>query len=95
MAMASALLLGLSIGGESDVLPYLAARYFGVRAFGAIAGLLAACSTLGGALAPVGFAGLAAASQSVTLPLFVFAAVLGLSALAFLLMAPPKSGAKH
>ena len=89
MAMASALLLGLSIGGESDVLPYLAARYFGVRSFGTIAGLLAACSTLGGALAAGGFAGLAAASHSVTLPLFVFAAVLGLSALAFLVMAPP------
>ncbi len=94
MAMASALLLGLSIGGESDVLPYLAARYFGVRSFGTIAGLLAACSTLGGALAAVGFAGLAAASHSVTLPLFVCVAVLGLSALAFLVMAPPESGAK-
>jgi sugar phosphate permease len=93
-AMASALLLGLSIGGESDVLPYLAARYFGVRSFGTIAGLLAASSTLGGALAPVVFAGLAAASHSVTLPLYVFSAVLVLSALAFTVMAPPPSSAK-
>lgn len=93
MAMASALLLGLSIGGESDVLPYLAARHFGVRSFGTVAGLLAACSTLGGALAPVGFAWLAAASHTVALPLYAFAAVLGLSALAFVVMEPSPTGA--
>jgi sugar phosphate permease len=88
MAMGSALLLGLTIGGESDVLPYMAARYFGLRSFGTVAGLLAACSALGGALAPLGFAALAAAGSSVTLPLHMFAAVLGLSALALGLMAP-------
>lgn len=93
MAMASALLLGLSIGGESDVLPYLAARYFGVRSFGTIAGVFAACSTLGGALAPVSFAALAA-SHSVKLPLFLFTAVLGLSVLAFAVMPRPPSRAK-
>jgi sugar phosphate permease len=87
MAMFAALLLGFSIGGESDVLPYMASRHFGTRSFGTIAGLLAACTTLGAATAPLGFAAMAAASHSVTLPLYVFASILAASALAFACMA--------
>lgn len=41
------LLLGLSIGAESDVLVYLATRYFGLRNFGAIYGAIIAITALG------------------------------------------------
>jgi cyanate permease len=35
----AALLIGLGVGGESDVAPYLLSRYFGLRSFSTLYGL--------------------------------------------------------
>lgn len=42
-------LVGLSFGGEGDVIPYLVGRYFGIGVFGTVLGMLTAA--MGGAMA--------------------------------------------
>jgi predicted MFS family arabinose efflux permease len=51
-------LVGLSVGAEIDFLAYVTGRYFGLRAFGGIYGLLMTASLAGGAIgsATLGFA---------------------------------------
>jgi len=49
----SALLVGLGMGAEVDIIAYLTSRYFGLRSFGEIYGYLFAIYTLSGALGPV------------------------------------------
>jgi predicted MFS family arabinose efflux permease len=41
------LLLGLSYGGEGDLISYLVARWFGIEIFGTVMGLMVAAITLG------------------------------------------------
>lgn len=41
------LLLGLSYGGEGDLISYLVARYFGIEIFGTVMGIMAASISLG------------------------------------------------
>lgn len=48
----AALLIGIATGAEGDIIPFLARRYFGIRAFGSIYGALFAISTVGAALGP-------------------------------------------
>jgi MFS family permease len=50
---AGAALLGFGAGGESDVAPYLVARYFGLRSLGALYGLIWSAIGLAGAIGPV------------------------------------------
>ncbi len=51
-AVAAVVLIGISLGAENDLLAYLAARYFGLRAFGSAYGLLFAAFLVGTALGP-------------------------------------------
>lgn len=51
-AIPAALLLGLSMGAEIDLLAYLAGRYFGLRSFAVIYGLLFSAFLAGTALGP-------------------------------------------
>jgi MFS family permease len=48
----AAFLLGLGVGGEVDMLAYFTGRYFGMKAFGRIYGLLFALFTIGAGLGP-------------------------------------------
>ncbi len=48
----AAFLLGLGVGGEVDMLAYFTGRYFGMRAFGRIYGLLFALFSVGGGMGP-------------------------------------------
>lgn len=48
----AAILIGVSSGAEGDIIPFLARKYFGIRAFGSIYGALFAIATIGGALGP-------------------------------------------
>jgi predicted MFS family arabinose efflux permease len=41
------LLLGLSYGGEGDLISYIVARYFGIEIFGTVMGIMVAAITLG------------------------------------------------
>ena len=51
-AFAGASLVGLGMGGEGDLMPYITGRYFGLRFFGEIYGSVFAVFTLTGAAAP-------------------------------------------
>jgi MFS family permease len=54
-AFLAAILIGLSLGAEIDLLAYLATRYFGLRSFGSIYGLLFAAILAGTATGPYAF----------------------------------------
>ena len=45
--------IGLAMGAEMSEIAYLCSRYFGVRAFGQIYGLMFSAFMLGGAIGPV------------------------------------------
>lgn len=49
----AAVLVGFSFGAEVDLVAFLAARYFGLRAIGAVFGMLYACFTAGVAAGPL------------------------------------------
>jgi MFS family permease len=53
MFVAAVMLMGLGFGAESDLIGYLASRYFGYRHFGAIYGALLAIFVLGVAAGPL------------------------------------------
>lgn len=48
-----AVLLGVGIGAEGDIMPYLVSRYFGLRAFGEIYAYVLAIYTLGAVVGPL------------------------------------------
>lgn len=52
-ALACAVLIGLTVGAEVDVIVYLATRHFGLKAFGALYGGLLVALSLGTALGPL------------------------------------------
>ena len=52
-AFLGASLVGLGMGGEGDLMPYMTSRYFGLRSFGEIYGSIFAIFTLAGAVAPL------------------------------------------
>jgi MFS family permease len=69
---AGALLVGLGMGAEADLIAYLTGRYFGLRSFGEISGYLIAVFTLSGALGPLLMAISFARTGSYRLPLVCF-----------------------
>ena len=50
LAFAAAFLIGLALGAEGDIIPYLTSRYFGLRSFGKICGFTFAGFVLAGGL---------------------------------------------
>lgn len=52
-AFAGAALIGLGMGAEADVMPYLVSRYFGLRSFSEIYGYTFTAYALAGALGPL------------------------------------------
>lgn len=46
-------IIGFSLGAETDVIAYLAARYFGLRNYGVLFGTLAGLLSLGAGLGPL------------------------------------------
>jgi MFS family permease len=55
MAFIVAMLIGVSIGAEADLLAFLTSRYFGLKCFGEIYGLLFASLLIGTSLGPVAY----------------------------------------
>lgn len=53
LAIASAILVGIGMGAESDVVPYLLTRYFGLERFGALYGYTWCVYAVAGATGPV------------------------------------------
>lgn len=54
-AYLAAVMIGLAIGAESDLLAYLASRYFGLRSLGSIFGLQSSAYMCGSAFGPIAF----------------------------------------
>jgi len=52
LALLFAAMLGLGFGAESDIMPYLTARYFGLKSFGEIYGWIFAAFAFGAVLGP-------------------------------------------
>ena len=52
LAFAAAFLIGLGVGAETDLMPYVVSRYFGLRAFGEIYGWVVTAWGLGGVIGP-------------------------------------------
>jgi len=82
--LVGAMLLGAAAGGESDLMPYLAGRYFGTRAMSSVFGWFLAAFFVGAAVGPIGFAGIAAAQDSVVTPLVILLGLQAVPVLAFL-----------
>src|SRR5262245_36262495 len=75
--LVAVVLVGVGLGAELDVMPYVVSRYFGLRAFGEIYGYLSAVFTLGGVVGPplMGAGFDATGSYNVVLATFVVAAL--------------------
>lgn len=80
----AAILSGFAIGGETDLLPYLASRYFGTKSVSKIFGWFLFAFFLGATVGPTAFAQVSAAYDSVTTPLFMLAMLQIVPALLFL-----------
>jgi MFS family permease len=79
-----AIAFGLSIGAEIDLIGYMTGRYFGMRAFGRVYGLLYAAALLGGAGSPLLYGAIFDATGSYQLALWQSAGMLLASAVLFL-----------
>lgn len=53
LGVLAAALIGLGMGGEADVTPYLLSRYFGLRAFSVLYGLTWTAYAIAGAIGPI------------------------------------------
>jgi MFS family permease len=84
--MVTAVVVGVSIGGESDLMPYLAGRYFGRDAASSVFGWFLSAFVIGAALGPVVFAQAASALGSAVPVLFAVAALHIVPATVFILL---------
>jgi MFS family permease len=84
--VATAIMAGVSIGGESDLMPYLAGRYFGRDAVSSVFGWFLSAFVIGAALGPVVFAQAASALGSAVPVLFAVAALHIVPASLFILL---------
>lgn len=84
MAMGSGALIGVAMGGEANVLPYMTAKYFGARAFAKIYGVAISMFGLGTALGPVTYAWLLDSTGSIKTALLILAVLTAVSAGNFL-----------
>lgn len=90
-AAAGSIAVGLSIGAELDLIGYLTVRYFGVKTFGRVYGLLYTVVLIGSGLSPVVYGVIADATHSYTLALYGAAGILLLTAILFVSMFPRSS----
>lgn len=87
-AFLAAVLVGLSIGAELDLMAYLTTRYFGLKHFGTVYGVMFAALLVGTSLGPVSYGAAYELSGSYINVLFVCAA-LNAGASLLLLLLPP------
>ncbi len=79
-----AFLIWAAIGGESDLMPYLASRYFGTRSLSSVFGWFLAAFFIGAAVGPTAFSVMAQMLNSVALPLWMLVALQAVPAAVFL-----------
>jgi MFS family permease len=84
----AAMLIGLGMGGEADVTPYMLARYFGLRAFATLYGFTYTAYAAAGAIGPVLMGKAFDATGSYT-TLLTQLAVITFAAASVMLLMPP------
>jgi len=84
LIVVASILNGFAIGGDTDLMPYLASRYFGTRAVSRIFGWFLFAFFLGAAIGPVAFARLSAHYQGADVPLMMLAGLQIVPAILFL-----------
>ncbi len=87
-ALAASFVLGLSAGTEVDACAYLAARHFGMRAFGALFGAINGLTIFANGLAPLIANIIYDATQSYTIFLWAVIPACGAAAMLFLMLGP-------
>jgi len=92
-AFVAAFLIGLALGAEGDVMPYLTSRYFGLRSFGEICGIIFAGFSVAGGLGPYLMGAAFDAHHSYALPLILFCVAVLVAAALMLLAGPYRRGA--
>jgi MFS family permease len=80
----ASVLNGFAIGGDTDLMPYLASRYFGTLAVSRIFGWFLFAFFLGAAIGPVAFAKLSAIYQGADVPLMMLVGLQIIPAILFL-----------
>ena len=83
-----ALIGGFAFGGENDLMPYLAGRYFGTHAVSKVFGWFLSAFVIGAAVGPVAFAKATSFFGGPTIPLYTLAAVQTVPALLFMNLGP-------
>lgn len=83
----AAIIFGLTLGSEVDVIAYLAAKYFGLKNFGALYGAMVMALSMGTAFGPLGAGALYDHFQSYDQFLMLTAVLMGLSAIALFSLA--------
>ena len=83
----AAIIFGLTLGSEVDVIAYLAAKYFGLKSFGALYGAMVMALSMGTAFGPLGAGALYDHYQSYDQFLMLTALLMGLSAIALFSLA--------
>lgn len=84
------LLIGLSFGGEGDIIPYLVTRYFGIAVYGTVLGLLTAAMGASMALGNVLLSATLAQSNSYDLYFLTAATTAAVGSAMFLLLGLPR-----
>jgi predicted MFS family arabinose efflux permease len=84
--LCAASLIGLGLGGEADVTPYLLTRYFGLRSFSTLYGFTWTAYAIAGAIGPVAMGRAFDATGSYTTLLSLLAAATLVSASLFVLL---------
>lgn len=92
-AFVAAFLIGLALGAEGDVMPYLTSRYFGLRCFGEICGMIFAGFSLAGGLGPYLMGAAFDANHSYAVPLQLFCVAVLVAAALMLVAGPYQAGA--
>lgn len=92
-AMGAAVLIGLTLGAEVDVIVYLTTKHFGLKSFGALYGGLLAALSIGTALGPLGAARIFDAYGSYGPFLWVTIAFMAASSLALASLPRPAADA--
>ena len=87
----SAAIYGLTLGAEVDVIAYLAAKYFGLRNFGALFGVLVMALSLGTAFGPLAAGAIYDLYGSYTQFLYLTIVLMGISAVALISLGSAKT----
>ncbi len=86
---------GIAMGAEIDLIGYMTARYFGLRAYGRLYGLLYSATMVGAGLSPIFFGSIYDATKSYTAALYAASGMLLASALLFLSLRRPGLTDEH